>query len=132
MALNPKVSILARNAEADALGALANSGVIRIYDGTQPANADTAVSGQTLLVTLTFGATAFGAASGGVITANAITPGTVIANSTPTWCRILKSDGTTVLFDGSVGTSASNLIFAVASLVIGTVVGATMTYTRVP
>lgn len=34
------------------------AGTIKIYDGTQPADSDTAVSTQTLLATLTFSATA--------------------------------------------------------------------------
>jgi hypothetical protein len=35
------------------LAPLLNSGFIEIYDGTQPANADTAVSTQNLIATLT-------------------------------------------------------------------------------
>ena len=67
-----QTSIVARNAELDALAPLANSGYIRIYTGSIPATPETAVSG-TLLAELQFGATAFGAAAAGVITANAIT-----------------------------------------------------------
>jgi hypothetical protein len=110
MALTPKLSNVAANAEADAVCVLANSGKLRIYDGTQPATADTALSGQVLLAELTFNATAFGAASAGVATANAITQdASADATGTASWFRAVKSDGTTVLFDGSVGTSGSNL-----------------------
>jgi hypothetical protein len=110
MALNPKLSNVAANAEADAVCALANNGFLRIYDGTQATSADTALGAQVLLAELTFGATAFGAASAGVATANAITQdSSANATGTATWFRVLKSDGTTVLFDGSVGTSAANL-----------------------
>jgi len=98
------------NEQADRLATLANSGKLRIYDGTQPATADTAVSTQTLLAELTMNATAFGAASAGVITANAITSdSSADATGTATWFRLLKSDGTTPLWDGSVGTSGANL-----------------------
>jgi hypothetical protein len=110
MPLLPKLSNVAVNAEADAVCVLANSGKLRIYDGTQPATADTALSGQVLLAELTFNATAFGAASAGVSTANAITQDAgADATGTAAWFRALKSDGTTVLFDGSVGTSGANI-----------------------
>jgi len=110
MANNLKTSIVSRNAELDALAVLANSGKLRIYDGSQPATPETAISGQNLLAELTMNATAFGAASGGVITAGAITSDTAAdATGTASWYRLLKSDGTTVLWDGSVGTSGSDL-----------------------
>jgi len=63
-----------------------------------------------LLAELTFGNPAFGASVAGVATANAITGDTTADNTgTATWFRALKSDGTTVIFDGSVGTSGANL-----------------------
>lgn len=118
MALNPKLSNAAANAAADAVCVLANSGSLKIYDGTQPATADTAVSTQVLLATLTFGNPAFGAAVAGVATANAITSDTAAdATGTASWFRVLKSDGTSVLWDGSVGTSGANLNFATVSFV---------------
>lgn len=110
MALNLKLSNAAVNAEADAHSALLNSGYLRIYDGTQPTNADTAIGAQVLLAELRFGATAFAAASAGVAAANAITSdSSANATGTATWYRTLKSDGTTVVSDGSVGTSGANL-----------------------
>ena len=119
MAKNTQLSNAAANAEADALAALLNSGYLRIYDGSQPADANTAVSSQVLLAELRFGATAFGAAVAGVITANAIT-GDSDANATGTaaWFRALKSDGTTVVMDGSVGTSGTNLVVATTSIAL--------------
>ena len=109
MALNTQLTDLVVNTQADALNALFNSGKIRIYDGTQPATADTAISTQTLGVTLTLNATAFAAASGGLLTANSITSGVAVASITPTWARIFKSDNTTALMDVSVGVSGCNL-----------------------
>ena len=126
MALNPTLSNVAANAEADAACALANSGYLRIYDGTQPANADTAVGAQVLLAELRFGSTAFGAAAGGVAAANAITAdSSANATGTATWFRVLKSDGTTALWDGSVGTAAANLVLDSVSIVIGGVISIT-------
>ena len=123
MAANPKFSDTMVNAEADAVGNALNTGYIRIYDGTQPTNADTAVGAQTLLAELRFGADAFGAASAGTITANAITSdSSANATGTASWARILASNGTTVWFDGSVGTSDANVILNTVSIVSGAVV----------
>jgi len=131
MALNPKLSNVAANAEADAVCALANNGFLRIYDGTQAATADTAVGAQVLLAELTFGATAFGAASAGVATANAITQdSSANATGTASWFRVLKTDGTTVLFDGSVGTSGANLNLNSVAISVGAAVQVTaLTFT---
>lgn len=110
MALNTKMSNAAVNAEADVLSDLLDNGYLRIYDGSQPADADTAVGAQTLLAELRFNATAAPAAVAGVLTMNALTAdSSANASGTATWFRALKSDGTTVLFDGSVGTSGANL-----------------------
>lgn len=110
LALTPKISNAAANAAADALCALLNNGYLRIYDGSQPTDADTAIGAQVLLAELRFGATAFGAAVAGVATANAITSDSAAnATGTASWFRALKSDGTTVVMDGSVGTSGANL-----------------------
>ncbi len=131
MALNPKTAVAIRNAMLDALGDQADNGYLRIYDGTQPADADTAITTQTLLAELRLNAAAFPAASGGVLTANAIT-GDAAANATgtATWFRVLKSDGTTVLFDGSVGTSGANLNLNSVAIQSGAAVDVTsLTYT---
>lgn len=120
MALNLNLSNTAANAACDAIVDLLDSGYIRIYDGTQATTADTALGAQVLLAELRFGATAFGAASAGVATANAITAdSSANASGTPTWARILKSDGTTVIFDCSVGTVSTNIILPVATIVAG-------------
>ena len=104
-----KTSIVARNAELDALAPLFNSGYLRIYTGAPPATPETAPSG-VLLAELRFNATAFGAAANGVIVANAITSdASADATGTAGWCRSLKSDGTTALIDGDVSTSGAFL-----------------------
>lgn len=111
MALNPKLAVARRNAALDNILANLNSGFIKIYTGTQATDADTALGAQTLLATLTFNATAFPGASSGAATANAIVSDTnAAATGTATWFRCLKSDATTVVFDGSVGTATSNLV----------------------
>lgn len=109
MALNTHLSIaswnLALNAGLDVL----NGGSIKIYDGAQPATPDVAVGAQVLLATLPINATAFGAATAGTKTANAVTSAAAAASSTATWFRALKSDGTTAVIDGSVGTAGSDM-----------------------
>jgi len=122
MAKNTQLAVATANAEANALAALLNNGFIKIYDGTQPATADTALGAQVNLVTLTFGATAFGGASGAVITANAITGAVAGASGTASWFRALKSDGTTAVMDGSVGTATANLILSTVSISSGVTV----------
>jgi hypothetical protein len=106
-----------KNAGLNATYDLLNSGTIGIYSGTRPATAGTALSGNTLLATLTLGATAFAAASGGTKTANAITSGTAGNTGTATFFRAFESDGTTVVCDGTVGTSATDMIIATTSIV---------------
>src|SRR5947199_8880521 len=97
---NIKMSDTAANAEADALAALANAGFLRIYDGTQPSNANTDVTDQTLLAELRFSDPAWGSASAGVIAANAITPDdNAKARGMASWYRILMADGITALWD---------------------------------
>lgn len=82
-----------RNRAADAVLARLNSGFLRIYNGTRPATADTALSGNTLLATLPFGATAFSGASAGVANANAITSDTnAAATGRPSFARLVESN----------------------------------------
>lgn len=117
MSLNTQLANATVNAQADALAALLNNGYLRIYSGTQAADADTAIGAQVLLAELRFGATAFPAAVAGLLTANAITAdSSANASGTATWFRALKSDGTTVVLDGSVGTSAANMIIATTTI----------------
>jgi len=131
MALNPKFSNVCVNLEADAIGNAMNTGYLRIYDGSQPATADTAIGAQVLLAELRFGADAFPAASAGVLTANAITDdSSANATGTASWARILQSDGTTTMWDGSVGTASANVILNTVSISSGAVVScSSLTFT---
>lgn len=116
MTNSPFYSDTFAKAAVDAGCALANSGKLRIYSGTQPTDANTAIGSQTLLGEFTMNATAFGAsvASGtapnrvATATAGSISDITAVATGTATWFRLFKSDGTTVLMDGSVGTSGAD------------------------
>jgi hypothetical protein len=126
MANNPFFSDTAVKAAVDAVAALCNSGKLRIYDGSQPTDANTALGSQVKLAELTLGSTAFAAsvASGSAgskvvtATANSITGDTSAdATGTASWFRVVKSDGTTIVFDGTVGTSGCDLNLATTSIV---------------
>lgn len=111
MANNLKYSAALKNARLDQITSrVGTSGLLRLYDGSQPASPDTAVSTQTKLAELTCNATAFaGSATSGVLTANAISNANAVASGTASWFRLCKSDGTPVI-DGTVGTSGTDLI----------------------
>jgi hypothetical protein len=113
-----------RNAQLDAITTFAgNSGKLRIYSGTRPATGGTAT---TLLAELTCNATFAPAASGAVLTLNAITQdASADATGTATWFRLVKSDGTTHVLDGDVGTSGSDLNLNSTSITSGATVSVT-------
>lgn len=118
MAFNPKRSIAAVNAEADAVCALLNDGYLRIYDGAQPDTADTPVNSQTLLAELRFNATAFAPAIDGVALANAIAVDAAADNTgTAAWFRALKSDGLTPVLDGTAGISSCDIALTTVDIV---------------
>jgi hypothetical protein len=135
MALDPKITNAAASAAADAVVDLCDAGAgaatLRIYDGSVPATADTALSGNTLLAQLTMSDPAFGAASNGVATANAITQdASADATGTATFFRILDSNSN-VIIQGTVGTATSDLVLNTTSIVAGATVSVTsLTYTQ--
>lgn len=113
-----------RNARLDAITTFVGaSGKLRIYSGSRPATGGTAT---TLLAELTLNATFAPAAASGVLTLNAITGDTSAdATGTASWGRILKSDGTTICLDVSVGTSGTDIILTTTSLVAAAAVNVT-------
>lgn len=117
MAKNTQLANATISAQASALASLLANGYLRLYSGTQPASADTALSGNTLLAELRFGATAFGAPVNGVLTANSITADSdAKATGTAAFFRAFSSDGVTVVMDGSVDTSNANMILPTTSI----------------
>lgn len=122
-----KLSNQAADAMLSAIGTLCNGGKLIIYSGTEPATANTALSGNTVLAQLTLNATAFGApdASGAdrFITANAITADSdADASGTATFFRIFDSSGTLVtdvVYQGTAGTSGQQLNLNNTSIIAG-------------
>jgi hypothetical protein len=127
MPKNTQLANVAANAQADALATLLNNGLLRVYSGAQPANADTAVGAQVLLATLTFSAVAAPAAAAGVLTFNAVASAVAVATGTAAWYRCLRSDGTTVVMDGSVDVTANtpNLALSTTAIALGGTVSVT-------
>jgi len=132
MALNLKMANAGVNGEADALSALCDSGKLRIYDGAQPATADDAIGAVNLLAEFTLPADCFPSANAGVLTANAITNTTGLFAATATWYRVWKSDGTTPVMDGSVGTATSNMVLNSTAISVGATVSITSWTHTVP
>lgn len=95
-----------RNSRLDAITSRAGaSALLRIYSGSRPA---TGGAETTLLAQLTCNATFAPAASGGVLTLNAIaTQTSAAATGAASWFRIYASNGTTHVLDGSVSTVAA-------------------------
>jgi hypothetical protein len=107
-----------RNSRMDAIKTAIDAGtagLLRIYDGTRPATGGAATN---LLAELTFNDPSFPSATGGVITASAITQdSSANASGTATWFRVVDSTGTFVM-DGNVGTTGSDLNLTTVSIVI--------------
>lgn len=122
-----------RTAIADAVcnsstGQLAANGKLIIYSGTMPTNAATALSGNTAIATIT--ALNFGAASSAVSTVSSSTADSSAVGGVATFFRITKTDGTTVIIQGTVGTSATDLTINNTTIAAGANVSLTSgTYT---
>lgn len=110
-------AVARRNAALDTVFDTLNNGNLRVADGTQPTNADTALGAQVSLADLALGATAFAAASAGSKVANSITSDSNInSTATATWAT-LQASGVTFsgsnarVMDMAVGTSGQQLNF---------------------
>lgn len=116
MALGYHVTL--RNNQLDQITTRAGaSALFRIYDGSRPATGGAAT---TLLAELVMNATFAPGAASGVLTLNAIAAdASANATGTATWFRIVQSDGTTHVMDGSAGTAGTDLVLNTASIVTG-------------
>jgi hypothetical protein len=120
-----KESIAQANAANNGRATAYNSGTMRCYTGSAPANADAALTG-TLLATLTFGATAFGASASRVLTANAITQDSSADNTgTIGYVACVASNGTTVISLHTVGVGTGEAQFNTLSVSTGQPVACT-------
>lgn len=98
-----------RHSQNQGLIAYAGTGAIfSLFTGTQPANANTAITSQVLLVSMVI-AGVFGTDTNGTLTLGAVTAGIAANTGTAAWFRIYKSDNSTVVMDGSVGLTGADL-----------------------
>jgi len=114
-----KLSTAARNAIMDSITTtMGNAGKLRVYTGSAPAAPSDAATG-TLLSEHTTGTPFAPSASAGVLSPTL--PSNVNASATGTagYWRLYKSDGTTCVAQGSVGTSGAEINFNTLSLVSG-------------
>lgn len=117
-----RIAVASRNAMLQALLDKIDAGsgpaTLKLYSGTMPANGDAALSGNTLLGTLTFSDPS-GSISAGVLTFSVITEdSSADATATATFGRIQDSAGNNI-FDGDVGTSGAVINLNTTSIVTG-------------
>lgn len=102
-----------RNARQDAITAAAGNGALfRIYDATGgvPASANASIGSCVLLAELVCASPFAPAASSAALTASAITQdSSANATGTAAFFRLYASNGTTVIAQGTVGTSGADL-----------------------
>lgn len=133
MANSPSLSNASASAAADAVARHLDNGYLRIYSGTKPTNADTALAGNTLLAELRFANPSAPGAVSGVVTFSTLTPDSAAdATATATFFRTFRTDGTTVVYDGTVGTSSADLLINSTAISAGTEVSQSspLTYTQ--
>lgn len=119
----PLRNTMIQNVQTD-LDAQSTPGVLNIYSGTRPATGG-ALSGNTLLATVTFSKPSAPAASNGVLTFNAIAAdNSAAATGTATWARATDGAGNFV-FDANVGTSGSDINLNSTSITAGGIVSIT-------
>lgn len=101
---NTKIANTVAIAMCNACVDLVDGGSVEIYDGAQPAGADSSTAA-TVLATLTLPSPAFGNATdanpGATATANAIATATASATGTASWFRV-KDSGGVARWDGDV------------------------------
>lgn len=123
MALSTKNATATRNAQVEAVTKQLDGGFLRLYGGRRPATADEPIRDQKLLAELRFSSPAFEPAERGEARARTIIQDTSAKETgEATWFRCFKSDGVTPVFDGSVGTTDSNIVMNNANIQINAIV----------
>jgi hypothetical protein len=111
-------STAVKNGRLDAISTgWASTPKLRLYSGTPPANASTALSGNTLLVEVT--PTPASASSATKDMLGGAKSGTASASGTASFYRLYDSAGTTCHEQGTVGTSGTDLIIDSTTIASG-------------
>lgn len=144
---NPQITNVAAIAMCDTLvdsfDGGAGAAIIQGYTTAQPAGADVAVSGQTLLFAIVMDDPAFGAAADGAPGGVATAAGVPIsdadgadATGTLSWCRASTTTTPptpiTTIMDGEAGTSSADYIFNTLAIVAAASVSITAMTVMVP
>lgn len=121
--LNSQWSTTAQNARLSAISTQAVNGFVDFQSGTQPANANSAVTG-TQLCSISLGATPFAAPSSGTMSNGSTysctgTAGAGGAGTAAGYVVMYKADHTTVLWMGSVGTASANVVIPSTTITTG-------------
>jgi hypothetical protein len=107
-----------RHAQNEGLITYAGSNALfNLYSGSQPANANTAITTQVLLVSMPISGV-FGTDVNGTLTLSAVTETNAVGSGTASFFRIFKADNS-VIMDGSVGLSAADLILNTVDIAAG-------------
>jgi hypothetical protein len=129
-----RTALTFRTSHLQAMADALDDGYLRIYSGTVPATADTAITDQTLLAELRLATPSEASITAGVLTLDVITDDSSADDSgTPTFARLLQSDGNTMVGQMSASGSGGGgeLELTTASIVAAAVVSissATITY----
>lgn len=126
-----KLSNEAASAKAEAIKDLLDGGIVQIYSGSAPANADDAETG-TLLAEFDLASPAFGTPANGVMTANVIADVTALADGAAGYWRAYAAGSPSgVILQGTCGTSGASMILNSTAFSVGGIVSiVSWTYTQ--
>lgn len=118
---NVRLATASRNAMLHGLADLLDGGLIEIYSGTQPANANGSPGAGTKLATLQLPSPVETSIANGVLTMDSITEdSSADADGTAAWARIRGGDtNNETVFDCDVGTSGATINLNTTSIVTG-------------
>lgn len=131
MALRLSMGLRTKLLGTNSVAGLLNGGNIRIYTGSQPASPETTESGSLLAVigqTSGTGGLTWGTAASGALPKNAVTwQGTCGTAGVAGWFRCYDQNvftgadnaGTSVRFDGDIGTVTGDLRLSATTLAVG-------------
>lgn len=114
-----------RTSRGELLATWLAGGTLRIYDGTRPTTADTALDTQTLLVAFSIPNPA-GSVTNGVFTASAIGAAMVTTAGTASWARVVDSSAGTI-FDADVGVTSSGSVIEIDNVTLAQGANCTVT-----
>lgn len=93
-----------------------SGGSIKVYTTPRPATSDTAITTQTLLVTITLPDPA-GTVTNGVFTSASISQATVTNTGSAVWCRVFDSSSNAI-FDADVGVTSSGAFLETSNVTL--------------